>query len=102
MTKQGLGLSLLLAAFVLLPGAHAIAKKGGEEVRNELPPSGKGSSIDDRKAREDSRDDNRGTSDRNSRGKSEDEDASGGREGSSGNHGWGKSSRVVISDDDRL
>jgi hypothetical protein len=87
--------STLAAMAIAGAATTALAKKSGSEVRNEPPPAGKGSGIDDRQAKPDTR----GPGDARERGKSvgtySQENAEGRVTPSAG-------TRIVISDEDRL
>jgi hypothetical protein len=87
--------STLAAMAIAGAATNALAKKSGSEVRNEPPPAGKGSGIDDRQAKPDAR----GPGDARERGKSvgtySQENAEGRVTPSAG-------TRIKISDEDRL
>jgi hypothetical protein len=87
--------STLAALAIAGAATNALAKKSGSEVRNEPPPAGKGSGIDDRQAKPDAR----GPGDPRERGQSA---GSYGRESAEGSTIPRAGRRIVISDEDRL
>src|SRR5258706_7075869 len=103
---------VVFAAVALPSGPAALAKKSGSEVRSESPPSGLGSSVDDRQAKSGSSGGYSGSSG----GNSDSSGGSGGDDGSGSNRssrsgdnsGSGSSARfgsrqpIVIMGDDRL
>jgi hypothetical protein len=87
--------STLAALAIAGAATNAPAKKSGSEIRNEPPPAGKGSGIDDRQAKPDAR----GPGDARERGQP---DGNYGQESAEGSTTPRAGTRIVISDEDRL